>query len=96
MAPKIYIVAFESNALGHGFYGQALAEDGTGICGHYSSSLEFAKHDMGLTSDWKHEFYKNHYPGGYELEWVEDPDTHTGFLAAFELNQANKKEEAQP
>lgn len=91
---KIYIIANESNALGRpGYSCHALAEDGTGICGHYSSSITFAKHDMGLTSDWKHEHYKKHYPDGYELIWVDDPDTHAGFLAANELHQQKRKEE---
>jgi hypothetical protein len=88
--PKIYLMAFESNALGSGYSGQAVAEDGTGICGHYSSSLHFAKHDMGLTSDWKHDLYAKHYPNGYELEWVDNPDSCPGFLKAFELNMERR------
>ena len=91
---KIFIIAEESNALGPGYHCAALAEDGTGICGHYSSTIGFTKHDMGLTSDWKHEHYKKHYPGGYELIWVDDPDNHPGFLAALELNkQKSEKQE---
>ena len=88
--PKIYLVAFASNAIGPGFHGYALAEDGAGLCGHYSSTIDFAKHDLGLTSDWKHEYYQEHYPEGYELEWVDDPDNHTGWRMAFRRNQLMK------
>ena len=52
--------------------GCALADDGTGLANHLSSSVEFAKHDMGLTSDWKHDYYREHAPNGFELEWVDD------------------------
>ena len=67
--------------------GFALAEDGTGLGEHLSSSVEFAKHDMGLTSDWKHEIYEAHAPHGYTLEWVDDPSTHTGYQAALAINR---------
>ena len=84
--PKIFIFAGDT---GYGFHGQALAEDGTGLGGHLSSSVDFAKHDMGLTSDWKHDLYDAHYPDGYELEWIdiEDIDSHEKFQEALKLNQ---------
>ena len=88
---KIYLFCEPSDAFGHGFAGYALAEDGTGICGHFSSSIAFSKHDLGLTSDWKHDLYASHYPDGYDLEWVDDPDNHEGFQKAFELNQMHKE-----
>jgi hypothetical protein len=88
--PKIFLIADKSNAFGPGYSGHALAEDGTGICGHYSSSIDFAKHDLGLTSTWKHEHYREHYPDGYELEWVDDPSNHAGFLKAYELNKKTR------
>lgn len=68
--------------------GSALAADGVALCSHLSSSVDFAKHDMGLTSDWKHEHYQKHAPDGYELEWVDDPATHDGWQAALTLNRA--------
>ena len=37
---------------------------------HMSSSLEWAKHDMGIGSDWKHDVYKEKYPNGYDLVWL--------------------------
>lgn len=66
--------------------GYALAEDGTGLCSHLSSNEDFSKHDMGLTSNWKHDIYQEHYPDGYELEWVTNFH-HPGFEQAFKLNQ---------
>lgn len=65
----------------------ALAEDGTYLAGHISSDTEWAKHDIGLTSDWKHDLYRAHYPDGYEVEWVENPLDHSGVMSAYRLNQ---------
>lgn len=60
----------------------ALSEDGEFLAGHVSSSEGFAKHDIGLTSDWKHDAYKERYPDGYELVWVDDPKGHADLMAA--------------
>ena len=65
----------------------AMAEDGTILAGHLSSSESFAKHDIGIGSDWKHDKYDAHYPEGWAIEWVDDPKSHEGLLAAYELNQ---------
>lgn len=70
--------------------GMAMAEDGTFIASHVSSHYQWFRHDMGLTSDWKHEHYKKQYPDGYELVEVEDPRNHEGLQAAYKLNQAMK------
>lgn len=70
-------------------FGYALAEDGECIACHFSSGVNWSKHDMGLTSDWKHDTYDKKYPDGYELEWIDnaDLDTHAGYLEAYRLNQ---------
>lgn len=73
---------------------QALTEDGVFIAGHISSNEGYAKHDIGLTSDWKHEIYEKEYPEGYELEWVDDPKNHEGILAAYEKYKKLDKKEA--
>ena len=73
------------SAIDSGVMGYALADDGTALAGHFSSDENFSKHDMGFTSDWKHENYRKHYPGGFELEWVDDPDNNEAFKAAFAL-----------
>lgn len=68
--------------------GYALAEDGKGLCSHLSSNSEFSKHDMGLNSKWKHEFYSKKYPDGYKLEWIDekDLDGHEKFQLALKIN----------
>lgn len=45
----------------------ALDEDGQVIAHHISSSAGWARHDMGLTGNWKHDLYKARYPDGYAL-----------------------------
>lgn len=67
--------------------GYALAEDGTVLASHISSNESFSKYDLGFNSERHHEAYKEHYPDGFELEWVDDPESHEGFKAAFALNQ---------
>lgn len=88
--PKIYLACFpmgwKTDVVGH-----ALAEDGAGLASHLSSNVEYSKHDLGLTSDWKHDVYQKHFPDGYELEWVDNPDTHAGWQAALALNQARRE-----
>lgn len=63
---------------------KALSEDGVVLAGHVSITKDFAKHDIGITSDWKHDIYAEAYPDGYELEWVDDPGSHEGFINAYE------------
>lgn len=79
--PKIY--CFVNSGKGTDWQlGAALSEDGEFLAGHCSSSEGFAKLDMGMASDSKHEHYRERYPGGYELEWVDDAKTHLGVQAA--------------
>jgi hypothetical protein len=66
----------------------ALAEDGEGIAGHFSSNESWAKHDIGINSTWKHEIYQKKYPEGYELIWIDsNNDSDEGFLNALKLNE---------
>ena len=76
--------------------GCALAEDGTGLGSHLSSSVDFAKHDMGLTSNWKHEYYQEHAPDGFELVWIDDVATDPRWQAALALNRAKREQAEQP
>jgi hypothetical protein len=87
--------AVQGSTPGGDVLGYALAEDGKCLARHLSSSVSFSKHDMGLTSDWKHEHYKEHYPDGFELEWIDEDklDGHEGFKAAYQKNQEKKKEQ---
>lgn len=65
----------------------ALAEDGNYLSGHLSSNEHWARHDIGITSDWKHEEYKKHYPDGYELIWLDEPMEDEGFKLAVQKNE---------
>jgi hypothetical protein len=102
MANKIYLTALplgtgsgmvRGSTVGGDVLGCALAEDGTGLANHLSSSAAYARHDMGLTSNWKHDTYAKHYPDGYLLEWVDDPETHEGYQAALALNKQQHEAE---
>ena len=72
----------------------AMCEDGEVLAGHLSSNRTWAMHDIGITSDWKHDLYQEHCPDGYELEWIDhnDVNTHVGLEAAYQLNQKLAKE----
>lgn len=65
----------------------AICEDGHVLAQHASSTNSWGMHDIGITSDWKHDRYREHCPDGYELEWVVKPKKHEGLMAAYKLNQ---------
>lgn len=49
---------------------------------------------MGINPDgWKRERYAAYYPNGYELEWVEDPKTHEGLNAAYDIHKSMTEEQ---
>ena len=88
MKPKIYLWCVPASGWGHGdVVAYALAEDGTGVGSHLSSGVSWAKHDIGLTSTWHHETYREHYPDGYEVQWIDDPENSPELKAALELNR---------
>ena len=92
MKNKIYLTCFPHPAIGEDdVLGQALSEDGKVLASHLSSSIWFSQHDMGLTSNWKHEKYKKYYPDGFDLEWVDNTSTHEGWTQALKLNQLRKE-----
>jgi hypothetical protein len=82
----------------------AMAEDGTCLAQHISSSDRFARLDSGfadapeahvLAVEWgpnraKRARFAEHYPDGYGVEWVDDPAHHPGLLAAYALNQQGR------
>lgn len=70
-----------------------IAEDGVCLSGHVCSHPSFGPHDIGVTSDWKHEIYRKYYPQGFTVEWVADVKAHDGIQRAFALNRAMSKEE---
>lgn len=71
--PKIY--AFCNGGREGWYHMDALSEDGVFLAGHICSHPAYGPHDMGVTSDWKHETYRKYYPDGYEVVWVDDART---------------------
>jgi len=86
---RIYLACFPAQGWGPGdVIGTALCECGEGLASHLSSNKSFSQHDMGLTSERKHDVYAAHAPEGFELEWVDDPSSHAGWQAALRKNDA--------
>ena len=89
--PKIY--AF-SNVVGGGDGAAlAIAEDGTVLGSHWCSNECFVPGDLGVTPGSRpdrHITYAEHYPDGYEMEFVRAKDVqgHAGLAAAFIKNKA--------
>ncbi len=100
--PKIYVFCNNKGCKDTGsgsFRGwhnmQALAEDGTGLAGHLCSNHAFARHDMGIDANgWNRDLYAKHYPDGFEVVWVADPEKHEGLQAALARPDPNAKETA--
>ncbi len=97
--PKIFVVV--DGHMERNVYGVAIAEDGAALTGHLSSDVNWLRHDMGLTGDWKHDIYDKHYPKGYTLVDLvaltkEQLDAHVGFMAAVERHKAFKALELVP
>lgn len=90
--PKIYLFRDGSGMAGF-VYGVALAENGALLTGHLSTDEDWLRHDLGLTSDWKHDHYRRHYPDGYELVWLDNPEADPGCRRAIALHQERAKAE---
>ena len=77
----------------------AMAEDGTVLATHLCSSERFVSHDLGVIdgcSPTKHIVYRQHYPDGYDMEFVLTKDvlSHPGLSLAYERNQKLGKNNA--
>jgi len=86
--PNIYIYCLDDE---FGKVAYAVAEDGTGLAAHLSSNKLYVRHDMGINSRWKHDYYSSHYPEGYTLMDYTDlePDQfkdHPDLMKAITLN----------
>ena len=90
--PKIY--AFSNTMEGGESEAIAMAEDGEVVSSHWCSNECWVPHDLGVTSDWHHEAYKEKYPDGFEVEFIKarDVDAHEGLQKAVALNRAAHKE----
>ena len=86
--PKIFIfLEYQSH---RDVLGVAISEDGNVLAQHLSSNEGWAKHDMGITSDWKHEEYSKYYKDGYELVYIND-DTHEQYKQLQDALDKNSK-----
>jgi len=84
--PVIY--GFNNGGSPGWFSGQLLAEDGTPLGGHLCSHEGYMPHDLGVlegTRPDRHEAFREHYPGGYRMEFVsyDQGETHPGLQAAI-------------
>lgn len=101
MSEKHKIFIFNNGGSRQWYEAAALADDGVFVAGHVCSGPGWMPHDMGITSDWKHEDYDKHFgAGNWELEWVDDPRNHEGVKAAYEkhltLGVKGTNEDAMP
>lgn len=102
--PKIFVFVNGQAPWGD-LEGIALAEDGTVLAGHASSSLGWCEHDMGVTgapfASGKLAKYAAHYPDGYELVNLvplgyEESPSHPGLAAAIARNTAVTPSAGEP
>lgn len=89
MSEEKHTIYVFNNGGSPGFYSAcAIADDGHCLAGHLCSDEAFMDHDMGITSNWKHDAYNARFgEGNWVLEWVPDPNNHAGLEAAYALNQ---------
>jgi len=78
------------------YHAMAMADDGHVLGQHICSHELYMQHDLGMTSDCKHENYNTHFgTGNWRLEWVADPRAHEGLQTAYALNQKLPVDEAE-
>ena len=76
-----------NNGGSQGWYSACLlAEDGECLGGHICSHEAYMPADLGILEgtrpDRHEENFQKHYPDGYELEWVDNPNSHEGIALA--------------
>ena len=69
MSEKIIVYAIKGAGIGGDWLGCAFIEGKGCLCSHSCSSEGWVPHDMGVTSDWKHDVYDKHCPGGWEIDY---------------------------
>ena len=71
----------------------ALADDGHVVAEHLCSNEFYMAHDLGITSDWKHEEYNKHFgEGNWTLIWIDDPVNDERVKSAMVLNEKLREE----
>lgn len=74
----------------------AIGDDGVCVASHCCSHEAYMKHDLGITSYWKHELYDAQYgAGNWTLEWVETEKLkeNAGLNEAIRLHDLNNPSE---
>lgn len=74
----------------------AIGEDGVFLASHVCSSEGFMPHDLGVTSNWKHEIYDKHFGAGkWEIEFIpySEVENHEGLQSALKLYNENASAE---
>jgi hypothetical protein len=89
--PKIFCFLNQQSG-GNPGMAYAIAEDGTILGTHFCSCDGYVPEDLGVspgTRPDRHETYKEHYPDGYEMEFIpcSELQDHEGAKKAWELNQ---------
>lgn len=64
-------------------HGVALAQDGTVLAIETSTSERYLRGDLEKVRHFA--AYASHYPAGYELQWVQHPESHEGVQAALKF-----------
>ena len=93
MKPKIY--GFVNGGSPGWFIVESISEDGMFLAQHVCSHPGYGPHDIGVTSDWKHDTYAKYYPDGFEVVWIEDAKTDPAIKAAYAKHVAMSKEQAE-
>jgi hypothetical protein len=92
VSDKHIIYGFVNGGGSYGVLVEALSDEGLFLAQHACSSEGFGPHDIGATSDWKHEHYRRAYPDGYEVVWVPRSESrnngHAGLNAAYAAHLA--------
>lgn len=65
----------------------ALRDDGELLAQKWSSTVDFAKVDIGVRSTENHAIYATRCPRGFDVVWVDDPKRHEGLRAAWERHE---------
>ena len=98
MLPVIY--GFNNGGSPGFFSACLLAEDGTPLGGHLCSSEGYMYGDLGILEgfrDDRHQTFREHYPGGYRMDFVpyNDVRDHEALQKAFALAEEKTQPEKQ-
>jgi hypothetical protein len=95
MIHKIY--CFSNMVNGGEGIAYAIGDDGVILGSHWCSDEGYVPHDLGVIEGSRldrHKTYKEHFPDGYEMEFVRSSEfnNHIGLQEALKLNQLQEQE----